>query len=548
MRFRASIAALLMMSVPVWAADVALVVGNADYANGSDLSDAGRMLDAVAPLEEAGFEVLSGADLSAEALASLVSELNAKVDGTGRVVIALAGHFGKSLSGNWFLGADADEPDLVAMGTQAVPLDVLMEIAARAPGGAVVTLGTEDAEFEYGAGVSAGLDEVDVSQGVALVTGPAGDVVDFATDALTVKGQSIANALNAWPSLQGSGFMAPLVAFLPGDGAAPPEVPKADPDAEQKAFWQVTQDIGTLDAYEAYLKRHPDGLFVGDARGAIDRIKAQPLVLAEQNEEALRLSRDRRREIQRALSLLDYDPKGIDGIFGPGSRGAIRAWQNVNGEDATGFLTQAQIERLGAQADRRALELEAEAEKRKIEIERKDRAYWRATGQGGDETGLRAYLERYPDGVFAEIATQRLEPFEEARRADAAEQDRADWDAAESVGSLAAYEGYVQANSEGAFVEQARAKIAELKFEADNAEALDAAQRNEERLGLNDTTRKLVEGRLEALGLKPGAVDGVFDDDTRRAIRRYQEARNLTRTGFLNQQTVVRLLADSVLR
>ena len=34
----------------------------------------------------------------------------------------------------------------------------------------------------------------------------------------------------------------------------------------------------------------------------------------------------------------------------------------------------------------------------------------------------------------------------------------------------------------------------------------------------------------------------------RRSIRRYQEARNLQKTGYLNQRTVVRLLADSVLR
>ncbi|RLJ51821.1 putative peptidoglycan binding protein [Litoreibacter meonggei] len=548
MRFRASLTALLMTSVPVWAGDVALVVGNEDYANGRDLSAADEMLDAVAPLEEAGFEVLSGSDLTAGALAGLVSELNAKVGGSGRVLIALSGHFGNSLSGSWFVGADADGPDLGAVAAQSVSLGVLMDIAARAPGGAVVALGVEEAEFEFGAGVNSGLGDLDIPQGVSVITGPSGDVADFAKDALGVKGQSIANALNAWPSLTGSGFMAPLVPFLPSDGAAPPVVAKADPDAEQKAFWKVTQDIDTMDAFEAYLKRHPDGLFASEARAEIDKIKAEPLLLAEQGEKALNLSRDRRREIQRALSLLEYDPKGIDGIFGRGSRAAIQKWQNVNGETATGFVTQPQIERLGAQADRRAQELEIEAEKRKIELERKDRAYWRATGQGGDETGLRAYLERYPDGVFAEIATARLEPFEEARRAAAAEQDRAAWDAAESVGSLAAYEGYVQANPEGAFVEQARAKIAELEFEAKNAGALEAAQRNEERLGLNGTTRRLVEDRLESLGLKPGAVDGTFDDDSRRAIRRYQEARNLPRTGFLNQQTLVRLLADSVLR
>ena len=54
--------------------------------------------------------------------------------------------------------------------------------------------------------------------------------------------------------------------------------------------------------------------------------------------------------------------------------------------------------------------------------------------------------------------------------------------------------------------------------------------------------------RLEALGLKPGAVDGQFDDRTRRAIRRYQDARQLQVTGYLDQATVVRLLADSLLR
>jgi peptidoglycan hydrolase-like protein with peptidoglycan-binding domain len=57
--------------------------------------------------------------------------------------------------------------------------------------------------------------------------------------------------------------------------------------------------------------------------------------------------------------------------------------------------------------------------------------------------------------------------------------------------------------------------------------------------------RTMVEQRLAALGLKPGRTDGVFDDDTRRALRRYQKARSLPVTGYLNQKTVARLLVDS---
>jgi peptidoglycan hydrolase-like protein with peptidoglycan-binding domain len=39
----------------------------------------------------------------------------------------------------------------------------------------------------------------------------------------------------------------------------------------------------------------------------------------------------------------------------------------------------------------------------------------------------------------------------------------------------------------------------------------------------------------------------VFDAETRRAIRRYQNARGLPVSGYLNEGTVVRLLADAVL-
>jgi peptidoglycan hydrolase-like protein with peptidoglycan-binding domain len=38
-------------------------------------------------------------------------------------------------------------------------------------------------------------------------------------------------------------------------------------------------------------------------------------------------------------------------------------------------------------------------------------------------------------------------------------------------------------------------------------------------------------------------VDGVFDEATRRAIRRFQNARNLPATGYVTRATMARLLA-----
>ncbi len=526
------------------AGDVALLIANENYDNGRDIRAADDLLDAEAALKEAGFEVLTGEDVTATELRGLVEDIQEKADGSGRVIIAVSGHFASSGASSWIFGSDADAPSRLSAGGQGVALDALAGVAAASPGQAVVLLGTEERDFALGSGLSAGITAPEAPQGVTIVSGGAEEIAQFLQGALLVDGQSVVASLQSAPTLTGSGFLAPLIPFMGGT----PAVEVEDPNSAERAFWTATQGINTAAGYQGYLNTYPDGLFVDEARRAIERIEQEPAKLAEAEEKALGLSRDARRQIQRNLTLLDYDPKGIDGIFGRGSRAAITKFQQANGLAATGFVTRGMMDRLKVQADRRNAELEAEAERRRVELERQDRAYWQETGALGDEAGLRAYLERYPDGVFAEIAAVRLKPFEDARRDAAAAQDRADWDAAVSVDTGAAYEGYLQANPEGAFVAQANARLAELEFANKNKAALDAAKRNEERLGMSQGTRRLMEDRLSKLGLQPGPVDGVFDDKTRRAIRRYQEARRLQTTGYLNQATVVRLLADSVLR
>ncbi|MBB1497859.1 peptidoglycan-binding protein [Paracoccus sp. MC1862] len=57
-------------------------------------------------------------------------------------------------------------------------------------------------------------------------------------------------------------------------------------------------------------------------------------------------------EVQARLSALGYEPNGVDGRFGPGTRRAISAWQGDNGLAATGFLSADQLARLRAQRGR----------------------------------------------------------------------------------------------------------------------------------------------------------------------------------------------------
>ena len=47
--------------------------------------------------------------------------------------------------------------------------------------------------------------------------------------------------------------------------------------------------------------------------------------------------------------MLNYNTRGVDGIFGPGSRGAITNWQQSNGYPQTSYLTVDQIDLMEAQ-------------------------------------------------------------------------------------------------------------------------------------------------------------------------------------------------------
>lgn len=67
-----------------------------------------------------------------------------------------------------------------------------------------------------------------------------------------------------------------------------------------------------------------------------------------QAEAVLSLSRDQRRAVQAGLTRRGFDTRGVDGVFGRGTRNAIAAWQRANDMNATGYLTGAQFERLTA--------------------------------------------------------------------------------------------------------------------------------------------------------------------------------------------------------
>lgn len=539
--------ALALFAAPAALADTALLIANTRYDTAQDLRQADEIATLERPLSEAGFEVIVVEDGPVAAMRAAVSALVAAEE-TDRVLVAVAGHLVRSQSGTWILGTESEAPDLGSVGGQGVALDVLLEVAGRAPGRAMVLIGQERRQSDLGPGLARGLGPLDAPQGVTVLSGAPDDIAAFARRAVLRPGTDLAAAVAASRNLRSHGFLSassPFLDAVPDAAAAPPP----DPSEEEAALWQAVEELDTSGAYRAYLDQYPEGAFAAEAQAALAGLSARPVVdplaEAEAVEAALGLSRAERQQIQRDLTLLDYSTRGIDGIFGPGTRGAIRDWQTAEGMSVTGFLTAPQIGILRDAAAQRAAELEEEERRQREAEERADRAFWQAIGQGQDEAGLRNYLQRYPQGLFAQVARSRLDEIEAERRAEAEAEERADWDAVRQADTVAAYRRYLEAYPEGLFVDAAGSRIAELETGL-SPEAQAQAEAREAALNMAQPMRVMVEQRLAAVGLDPGRPDGVFDRQTREAIRAYQAARGVQATGYLDQLTVVRLLAEAI--
>ena len=541
---------LALLTAPAWAADTALILGTDRYEILGRLPGAAGVTAAADGLAALGFTVISLPNGRADTMAEALAAFMATEPGSGRIIVALSGRFVSDGRRTWYLTAEAPEPGILTLGATAVPVESLLQILADAPGRAVLLLGVDtDQNAVFDPWLTEGIGSINIPQGVSVLRGDPADIASFMTDDLPVAGADLAKLVAENGTLTVQGFLPEGFVFLPAAATEAPvvEVPVVIDTGAERALWEGAVALDTVEAYRNYLRRYPMGRFAGDAETAIAAIIAEPNRADRLAEEKLALTRDQRRDIQRNLSLLEFNTRGIDGVFGPGTRGAITNWQQENGFAQTSYLTNEQINRIEAQAARRQARLEAVAERQRQELARLDRAYWDETGASGDEAGYRAYLERFPDGLFSEDAADQLALLENIKLNEARAEDRAAWDRTRASDRIEAYETYLRAFPDGLFAAEAQARIAALTDEHDNAGANEDAAALERALNLNALTARLVEVRLDQLGLNPGEVDGRFDNDTRRALRRYQRERDLPVSGFLNEPTVVRLLADSLI-
>jgi peptidoglycan hydrolase-like protein with peptidoglycan-binding domain len=541
--------AFMTTAIALWgttslANDQALLLGVERYANLDRVSGASDVSAAEDALRAVGFDVQVQVNGAGPDMTRRLTGFVSGVGGADRLVVGMSGAFVTDGDRSWLLPVDVQDPILFNL-AGAVSVQSVLHVMAATPGHAVLVLGRDTRTNDtYGPYMRDGFGDLDIPNGVTVITANAGAAADV-LQAMVAPGADVMALVRSNNRLSAQGYVPQSLVIVPADvtPVVVPDAPVPTPDeqAAETTLWEGAQALDTADAYRNYLTRYPDGAFVLEAEALILEITTEPDRAERLAEEALSLSRDDRRDIQRDLTILNFDPRGIDGIFGPGTRSAVTNWQQQNGFAQTSYITREQINQLDAQAARRAAELEAEAERARAEKERLDRAFWAETGAQGDEPGLRAYLERFPDGAFAAQATEQLGVIEAAKRQAAEAEDKTAWEQAADTNTVAAYQTYLQVFPNGAFAAEATARISAINAPEPTNDAAIAA---ENALGLDGLTLRLIEARLAQLGLEPGNVDGGLDEDSRRAIRNFQQDRELAVTGFIDEQTIVRLLAD----
>lgn len=555
--FQSSMRRLLMSTVfalplPVLAQDVALVLGNERYEQLDRVNRADDVLGAVDRLEALGFDVFSRANGRVDAVNDLAAAFQAQLDDADRLVVALSGHFVTDGTRTWLLTAESTEPDLFTVDGAGLSLDSVLRILAQRPGKAVMLLGAadpDDLDMENSR-LWAGVGDMEIPQGVTLIRTSSSMAATVLSGVLTEPEAEIGRSLASNSALSLDGYLPIDWQLMPSIVIVEPILPTTGPTESdlnaEAALWDQTTDADTVEAYRIYVARYPAGRFVDDAEAQIVAILAEPNRAARLAEEALSLSRNARRDIQTNLTLLNYNTRGVDGIFGRGSRAAIVNWQQFNGFPQSSYLTRDQINLLDAQAARKQAETEAEQARISAQAEARDRSYWAETGGFGDEAGYRAYLERHPDGLFANIANARLSEIEDRRRSATEAQDRAAWSGAEGRDTVAGYQEYIAAYPTGVFAAEARARIDDLTAPSTTDAEIAQSRAEEETLRLSGIRAQLLELRLRDIGHNPGRLDGVVDDDTRNAISAYQEAQGITVTGYVDRATAVGLMTGSI--
>lgn len=594
----------------------ALVIGNAAYAYAPRALSAERDVEAVADaLGAAGYDVTFGLDLDRREMRAVMDQFAAKIDQADEIVIYYSGHAVR-MSGRTFLApTDFNPVGPVSVAMDSAPLAALEAMLASKPGAAVLFLDAAQRDgFPPRSFAGPGLAALTAPKGALFVSAaePGRAVIrsrwrmsDFAVTVverfLSEGARTMDVARNVSAPIWATGGVDGSLTLVPR-----PTAVSNNSEVSQKielAFWRSTEASGRRADYEAYLRRYPNGLFAEIARNRLGRTTTtsdanpQPTVIASSAtraaaaEEALRLSRDDRRQIQSDLTELGYDTNGVDGLFGRGTRGAVRAWQISEELPSTGYFDREQLRILAENAEILRAERQRAAEENSrrstAEVYEQDEDDWRSSREVHTYAGYQRYLKLHPNGRYADEARQILaeadriaeeELWAEVRRIDNtaayanyldrfprgryvrdaerryndlaiserrqqaeidayARREQSAWREAEQVNTPKSYRIFVENYPDGQYVEEAQRR----------RQVLVEGQRKdrEKALGLSRDEWLSLEKRLAVLGYKVGDINGKPGKTFRAAVKDYRRSRGLPVHSYVDRKFVRLLVKET---
>lgn len=530
MRFQnlAKLAAILTtcVAMPAYSEDLALVISNSDLLSRNVGDQLAKNHDSLVSLyRDKGYTVFSGENLDRGETQTILRRMARalEADKNGRAVVHYSGPAVSVGAQNMILPDNADSADDVDLLFDAIPVQALLSTASiRREGTVILAIGAARAnDF---ARKPARLREIDVDDDILLIHGPMRFVNGNVRDKFLGQGLSASAVSSSTSAITLAGRVNSRATLTDATSSV-------GGSSAEDVMWGLAEDANSELMFRAYLERFPNGKFAEEARRKLD---ANP---GQLQEDAMELTNADKREIQQKLTILGYDTRGIDGIFGRGTRASISKWQKSARFDTTGYVSERQLRQLDRDAERKAEEIR---EEERIQRE-EDNDYWRVTGRSGDERDLRRYLERYPAGQHADNAKAQLGVIEEKALQEANRGDRDAWNRAKARDTINSYQDYLEDFPRGSFVNEAKGRI-NAKRNVGNEKSLKAA---EKALGLNRASVAVLELKLATRGLNVGNVDGKITGQTRKAIARFQGTQGLPATGYLTQATMQRILLSS---
>ncbi|MEM6478834.1 MAG: peptidoglycan-binding domain-containing protein, partial [Pseudomonadota bacterium] len=333
---------LFASALAALAGDVAVFIG--------DSGNSRLARNAQAAVESAGFTVFATTSPRPGEIADMLAVAVERAGAGDRMVVYLGGATALAGTRSYHLGQARRGLNAFTVARMGTDIGIILDQMAEHPGRALLLLRTDRAPIVVGPdqrGIGRLL--ADVPAGVAAVEGSSSALLGNLMRLFDHPGASVSES---FAGQRISGYAPEGLAFLdPAD--RPMAAGPAPGPSEEDIFFDLARTMGTSAAYRAYIDRYPAGKHVAEANRLIRVLRESPERRAQALEDGLGLSREARRDIQRDLNALGFDTRGIDGIFGKGSRTAIQGWQESRGLEKTGFLSGNQIVTLSSQAEAR---------------------------------------------------------------------------------------------------------------------------------------------------------------------------------------------------